>query len=245
MTPLKRQPSVGRLPGPSLTVHRATRERIAGLPSLHPATNPARRLLSAAIGSSNALALYAQVPLMDSSSPQLGLFSLEEAHQPSAEIARSLYVFAGASIDVTLKQLVRDALNPVLQVNRNARVARDKFLENVGQQNLLRFAKTEDPAAARDQHYISQLTRASLQQSGKVNELVRALGLNDPSERTVSTTLDPVLKARNQIVHDLDVDSTTGNRRPRSSRTAIADADGVFNLLIDILEATSSSITGP
>jgi hypothetical protein len=192
--------------------------------------------------------MYAALDLTAAEGAQPGLFPIEEVHQPSAEIARALYVFAAAAVDVTIKRLLQDCMIPILGKSAAARTARDRYLdEKVGVEQLRKLAKNQDPAAARDKNYLAHLSKGSMQQSGRMIQVLAALGLERPTPSKVRTTVDPFITARNEIVHDLDIeaDGNGTRRRSRYAADAIEQADALFGILLDMIEATSALLLTP
>jgi hypothetical protein len=168
-------------------------------------------------------------------------------------------VFGCAGLDASLKQLIRDALPVLLEINTQAR---EKFLSFVqrainlevpaAKRTLAEVLTASDPRGTLVDRYIYEMTGSSLQSKQQVTEAAGALGISDPAIRREVGALDPVFVARNQIVHELDLldPERHGNRERRDrevnetiklAHSALVVGQMVINGVIDLLRDPGTS----
>jgi hypothetical protein len=128
------------------------------------------------------------------------------------DLLRAAVVFAGAGIDATLKQLIRDTLPILLETNTQAH---DKFetfaAERLGTSEIAdtkmiaRYLTSPSPRQRLIEDYIFFLTGSSLQSAEEVDKVAGALGVDDATLRKRIPGLRQLFVARNQISHELDL----------------------------------------
>ncbi len=146
------------------------------------------------------------------------------------DLLRAAIVFAGAGLDATLKELIRCALPAVIAANEQASKRFQAFAkEHLGAgRNVVDFESLADvltsPQGAREallRSYAHELTGDSLQSTSQVSKVASALGISDQSLRKRigdRSPLDQMFRARQQIVHELDL--TGSGVRSRKIETA-------------------------
>lgn len=158
------------------------------------------------------------------------------------DLLRAALVLAGAGLDSLTKQLIREIL-PVL-LNKDERVQRafEDFAANRIKANSLepealagaRFlARLVAAASPRDQlirEYTIDLTRGSLQSVDELFHAAAALGLDTSALGKTAKELKPIFDARNQIIHELDIDlaGTKRKRRKRTRDSMLSDANALL-----------------
>ncbi|MEY9850652.1 hypothetical protein ABH923_000330 [Leifsonia sp. EB41] len=147
------------------------------------------------------------------------------------DLLRAAYVFAGAGLDSTLKQLIRETLPHLVDRKEGARGAFLKFT----QRWILDEAHQAEALIATDsrQHlierYIYQLTGSSLQSRDEVKKVGGALGLSSRPLIAAIDQLQPLFDARNDIVHELDLrDPKRHGDRRRTMRAITRTEDEVY-----------------
>jgi hypothetical protein len=162
------------------------------------------------------------------------------------DLLRAAIVFAGAGLDATLKELIRCALPVVVRINT---MARDKFrrfaAEYLGSKRQgLDFDELASvlvaPTGPRDallEKYAIALTGESLQSAAQVSNTAGALGISDERLRkrlTANSELDLMFRARNQIVHELDL-TPNGLRSRRIDETTrwVTEALGIGQAIVN------------
>lgn len=176
------------------------------------------------------------------------------------DLLRSAIVFAGAGLDASLKQLIRDALEHLIG-DVGSTLAEEKFHDFVARAvipgaqppNVLikvLTSRVSTPREALVELYIEDLTGGSLQSVERVSEVLAALGIDDAALRKrvagSGSRLREVFRARNRIVHELDLrhhtDVGRGIKEPRKIREscelateALSVAQMTINAVNDLL----------
>jgi hypothetical protein len=145
------------------------------------------------------------------------------------DLFRAMVVFAAAGLDSTLKQLVRDALLGLAErgdqvvgelekhlARRLSGSAEDDPATSVGRRCLARLLLSSSPREACVELVVRELTSSSLQSFAELCRAAAALGVPKTAfgcEDDVRAVLD----ARNQIIHEMDIDFNQ-QRRNRKTR---------------------------
>lgn len=139
---------------------------------------------------------------------------------------RAAIVFSGAGLDATLKQMIRDTLPLLLEAgNEQAHKKFEDFAhERLGTGEIAdtriiaRYLTSASPRNRLIEDYIYDLTGSSLQSKEEVQKVAGALGINDKELRKKIESLKPLFTARNEISHELDLQSPEkpGDRSRRS-----------------------------
>ncbi len=155
------------------------------------------------------------------------------------DLLRAALVFTGAGLDATLKQLVRETLQELIAVDPNCAQRFESFLarrlRGTGESDtkvLARYLAAEDPRQRAIEDYLEDLTGGSLQSVDQLHAIAAALGLEDQALRQRISDLRPLFDARNQVVHELDLQKVERHgdrtRRTRAIATTKASAqDGL------------------
>lgn len=156
------------------------------------------------------------------------------------DLLRACLVFAGAGLDSMAKQLVRDALPAVVDGHEGAHAMLKQHVER----HVLREVTDESLSVLADvlvdpkprtrliSRMVGDLTAGSLQSS---EEVMRVGSYFDvPSNELVADPreLQTIFNARNQIVHEMDVDfeQVNRNRRSRTKSAMISYTNEVFSV---------------
>lgn len=141
------------------------------------------------------------------------------------DLLRAAIVFAGAGLDATLKQLIRDSLPKLLESNQ---LAHDKFedfasdrlgtSEFADAKAIARYLTSSNPRGRLIEDYVYDLTGSSLQSAEQVDKTAGALGITDAALRKRIVGLKGLFVARNEISHELDLQrpERKGDRTRRS-----------------------------
>lgn len=209
--------------------------RLGTLPSPigAPETQTAQRFLDAAAQSvrSALSALNTTRDLRRSANGHLPRGRLTDGEE---DLLRAAVVFAGAGLDSTLKQLIRDALPSVTEANDDAATEFQDFTEdflsegdigvNPRRLSAVLLDRDRSPWDALIEQYVRSLTGDSLQSAQQVGAVCTALGITDREFRKrikVGSDLDQMFRARNQMIHELDLlrGQEAGGNRSKRSRT--------------------------
>jgi len=139
------------------------------------------------------------------------------------ELLRAMLTFTSSGLDAMIKQLIRDALPEVISLRDGAQERFRQFVEK----RLKRGSGPDYSFVAgviADPHprqrlvgdLVDRLTSRSLQ---SVDEILRVGSFFDiPSENLIPEpdAIRRIFSARNQIVHEMDIDSARSNRNRRS-----------------------------
>ena len=161
------------------------------------------------------------------------------------DLLRAMLTFACAGLDFLVKQLIRDALPDVINCNEGAK---QKFRADI-ERRIRRgedidakfFADVLTQTSPRDrliEILVADLTSQSLQSK---NQLLSAGAFFDIESKSITgdpDRLDRIFTARNQIVHEMDIDFSLNkrNRRMRTKEEMVDDANEVFRISKSFLE---------
>ena len=175
--------------------------------------------------------------------------SLRRLSHGETDLLRAAIVFAGAGIDAVLKQLVEDCLGTLLD---KSTAARGKLSAYAGalpkdEPGLAKSILTAPSADAKlREAYLEKLTKGSLQSEKELRSVRDALGI-----AASGTFSDAALAlhaafftARNQIVHELDLQKPNGPgdpaRRYRAMKTCRDLANDALQLGAAYIQATDA-----
>jgi len=161
------------------------------------------------------------------------------------DILRAAVVMAGACIDSCLKQLFKDCLADLIPKDEGVKRELETFTERALRRTdsesgidcriLARALTSPQPIEFLSEAYIYDLTGASLQSPDQLFAACRALGLRPEGDAKLNKKqLRWVFDARNQIVHELDIDFDAP-RRNRFQRR-IGDTIDMANQLLSVSE---------
>jgi hypothetical protein len=164
------------------------------------------------------------------------------------DVLRAMLVFACAGLDSALKQLVRDALEDV--INRSPR-AQQSFQESVRRkipdiersQKLLAAVLTAvDPRGYLLRETIKDLLEGSLQSVKEFSKVAAAL---DVETKTLVQGLQEAFDARNQIIHEMDINfGTNRSRRPRRRDDMERMTEHILNAAAGLLDHVDKKLAG-
>ena len=136
------------------------------------------------------------------------------------DLLRAMLVFAGAGLDSSVKQAARDCLPALARNSDETRGELEKFIEKKIQEGghrflaqLLLHSNTEDEAITR---FVNHSTDSSLQSAEELHRICKSLGVQGMTKKI--NDLRPAFKARNAIIHEMDMNFSAKNRNRRSRR---------------------------
>jgi len=168
-------------------------------------------------------------------------------------LLRVAIVFTGGGLDASLKQLIRDTLPLLLDANEQAHIKFEAFAtEKLGTaeiadtRQIARYLTSESPRERLIEDYIYEMTGSSLQSADEVQKVAGALGIDDGALRKEISALKPLFVARNEISHELDLQSPEkpGDRsqRTRSISQSKAVCDIGFKVCQEVLNAVGEDL---
>jgi len=133
------------------------------------------------------------------------------------DLLRAMLVMATSGLDSATKQLIRDALPQLIEVDDEVRAGLEEFVRRTirgdvqeletkaGTAFLARILAAKDQQRQVIEEYIRDLTKGSLQSHRELARTAKALGL-DPKELGITeSALKPIFDVRNKIIHELDI----------------------------------------
>lgn len=178
------------------------------------------------------------------------------------DLLRAMVVFASAGLDSMIKQLLRDRLTDAVGANETAkgqlenwirrRVASSRAAIEAGEAPtkgnvpdlLVRLLISNNSLEIAIEEFTEALCLESFQSLEQLHKAVAALGLTVPTltlgDRSKNLRL--AFTARNQIVHEMDIDFDNKNRR-RKSRTR-PDMVDMANLFLETAEHVLQAAIG-
>lgn len=155
------------------------------------------------------------------------------------DLLRAMLIFATSGLDSMAKQLVRDALPAVVERHEGARKVVTTHVERTIRKSDQTDAKilatvlmAKQPRKAFIDYVINDLTSSSLQST---EELLKIAAYFDiPSNKLIITQepLTEIFRARNQIIHEMDIDfaQPRRNRRPRRKETMVKYTNEILKI---------------
>lgn len=171
------------------------------------------------------------------------------------DILRSMLIMAGAGIDASLKQLIKDSLVSLLSdakvneefkkfVERNLKGDENSSFSTYGAKFLADIIVSDHIKERLIEKYIDSLTGNSLQSVEELSKVINALGVDVQIDRQ---KLSNIFQIRNKIIHELDI-NLNASRRNRNTRTFSSMQDATNELLKtaqDIINAVSHKVQNP
>lgn len=172
----------------------------------------------------------------DSADALLKAFELAQSERGAArgmttddeqDLLRAMLVMAAAGLDSMLKQLIRDALPPLVRVRASVREGLEKFVArsvrgdadtieaSTGAKFLGRVLAAESQQGQVIEEYIRDLAGGSLQSASELARTAAAFGLQ--RVRINDVQFKEIFNLRNRIIHELDI-NLDGDRRKRHLR---------------------------
>lgn len=161
------------------------------------------------------------------------------------DLLRAMVVFAMASLDSGVEQMITDTFPELILKHDPTRVAFEDFAtkklseEGKGTKFLLRILRAPDADEVLITDFIEDRTHDSLQSTNQLLAVAEAFGVNEKPLREKVQALRESFMTRNRIIHELDIDFTAANRNRRSqTRDAmIKETNDVLAVADDFLKA--------
>jgi hypothetical protein len=141
------------------------------------------------------------------------------------DLLRSMLVSAASGLDAMTKQLIRDALPKIIEIDKEALTELEKFvsrklrdeIDEVGTSERISFLARALTAPSRQsqiiEDYINYLTKGSLQSSQELSRVAKAFGLSSEEVIIDHAKLRPIFETRNKIIHELDINLNVPRRK--------------------------------
>jgi hypothetical protein len=200
---------------------------------------------------SAAQALAAMKDLREKRKEEQGLLPGGRTSDQDQDLLRAMLVFSCAGVDAAMKALIEDALPDLADMDPAVQGKLDQFAERyladggaVSSKSLARvLGHAGSPRQALVQQFIQDLTGGSLQSSEQLQTVSGALGVTDPDLRRGADELNAVFRARNQIIHELDLTAEGWfNRRQRAMRHMVDMANDALNVAQGIINSVCENL---
>lgn len=167
------------------------------------------------------------------------------------DLLRAMLVFACAGLDSMLKQMVRDALETVVDRNDGAEVQFRSFVEkrlsrqgNPDPKLLSELLTSGNPRSVLIGHLVDDLTSRSLQSKDEVLRAASYFAISPKDAIGNIGKLEEIFRCRNEISHEMDIDleQSNRNRRPRSRNDMIANTKAILQVAGKLLAAADKRL---
>lgn len=168
------------------------------------------------------------------------------------DILRAMLVFSAAGLDSCLKQLIRDSLPKLAQIDDSVQnkietfcakhIKGDQEIQTQSSKFLSRILFSESTKTALIEEYINYLTGSSLQSYEELFKVYDALNIS--SSYLNKEELKSIFNARNNIIHELDIDfsSTRRSRFQRKKKEMIEYSNNLIKIGDEIISKVNEKI---
>ena len=173
------------------------------------------------------------------------------------DLLRAMLVTTASGLDAMTKQLIREALPVLLEIEPEALDGLEKFVRKrikgeiedefyEGTNFLARILISPSTQKQVIEDYINHLTKGSLQSSQELARVSNALGLSQKEITIDHRTLKPIFETRNKIIHELDINlnAPRRNRNVRSESEMRSYTNTLLKLAENLLEGVDEKIRG-
>ena len=167
------------------------------------------------------------------------------------DILRSALVFAAAGLDAVVKQLVKDALSAVVDLDPGAHDQFVNYLHSrlsrqpLDTKWLARALANAQPREYARDDYINELTSHSLQSKDQLLRVAAAFAIPANEVAADVKQIQEVFIARNQIIHEMDIlFGPNRSRRSRKQATIRAHTTTLLEVATRFYEAVAKRL-GP
>jgi hypothetical protein len=173
------------------------------------------------------------------------------------DLLRAMLTFSLAGLDSLIKQIVRDTLPNLINLDKKVKEGAETFLhrklrDNSQDSNEISFnnkflAKILLAESLKEQiihEYICEITGKSLQSSEELMKVIYALGLEPSNVEIEQTELKPIFEKRNKIIHEFDIafDAPRRNRIIRKRSPMVEDTNKILKISEKIFLKISEKI---
>jgi len=171
------------------------------------------------------------------------------------DLLRSMLVSAASGLDAMTKQLIREALPIIIQIDKEALVELEKFVtrrlkdgtDDISERTPFLARVLTAPSTQKQiiEDYIGYLTKGSLQSSDELSRVTKAFGISQKEVSIDHTKLRPIFESRNRIIHELDINFNVKRRRRnlRSEGTMKSYTETLIELAENILKSVDSKLS--
>ena len=169
------------------------------------------------------------------------------------DVLRAMLTFASSGLDSMIKQLVREALPIVIDNREGAQQEFQKFVErrlrkdkegHLNNEFIAGVLVRPDPRRYLVEQFVERLSSRSLQSVEGIQRVGAAFDIGSNVLIPDRNALREVFEARNQIVHEMDVDFTDAgrHRRPRTDDDMTEKTNALFEVSLRFLDAVDERL---
>lgn len=169
------------------------------------------------------------------------------------DVLRAMLTFASSGLDSMIKQLVREALPIVIDNREGAQQEFQKFVErrlrkgkegHLDNEFIAGVLVRRDPRRHLVEQFVERLSSKSLQSVEGIQRVGAAFDIGSNILIPDRHALKEVFEARNQIVHEMDVDFTDAgrHRRPRTDDDMKEKTNALFEVSLRFLDAVDERL---
>jgi hypothetical protein len=144
------------------------------------------------------------------------------------DLLRAMLVFVAGGLDSLMKHLIKDTLAQLTKLDSAVLKGLESFTNKKlrgggeasdvvgGRRFLAQILASPAPQQELIDAYVQELTGGSLQSTEQLCKAIAALGLKPYEVGIDPQILKPIFEARNQIIHELDVNFNSPRRKRRA-----------------------------
>lgn len=176
------------------------------------------------------------------------------------DLLRAALVFAAAGLDSTLKELIKGSLRTLSKNDTSVQDQLEKFVQRklrgdsneaspaAGNKFLASILASAQPQERLLNEYVLDLTGNSLQSVKQLFKSADALGANTKLIEDDKDKLEKIFSARNQIIHELDVQFSgkvgRRTRKPKTQKQIREQCDLLLNVAEELIRSVDIRIRG-
>jgi len=166
------------------------------------------------------------------------------------DLLRAMLIFTSSGLDSMVKQLIRDALPRILELDTGAKklfldkMEKKIFDGNLNTRLLLESIESDSPRSRLVVELVGDITAGSMQSA---EELLRAAAHFNIASNLLTKNVDylkQIFQVRNQIAHEMDIDFKQPNRSryPRRRDEMISFTNELFRIGKSFLEEVDNKL---
>jgi hypothetical protein len=195
----------------------------------------------------------------DASSSFLEIFNITRTNRNARgtptdaeqDLLRAMLIFASSGLDSMVKQLTRDSLSLIIDLDEGAHQYFSQFVERKLKKNeefnykfIADIISDKNPRIKLIDELVNTLTSDSIQSLEQLFKV--AAFFNIPSKKITSdpNLIKKIFSIRNEISHEIDIDFSqpNRNRRPRSKTNMINFTNELFKISGNFLNEVNNSL---
>ena len=159
------------------------------------------------------------------------------ANSRKQDLLRAMLVFACSGLDAIIKQLIKDTLALIIDADQNARKELQKYVDRsllqkssggneqsmrlIDTMKLAQILTSNNPREDMIDMHVASLCSDSLQSRDQILRIAASFAITKEAIMSDSDTIETAFSARNQIIHEMDVELSDGKNRCERSEGVI------------------------